>query len=176
MKKFIITLVLAAVPFITFAQTDAFAKFEGVEGIQSLTLNKELFSMFASIGDSATTARTKGYLDAASKLDKVKVYITAEKKYKKQLNNAVADYLKSNPLDLLLSFNDKGSAIKVYVKQGSQESVIKEGLVVIQDSEKRQESIIISFTGEINLNDIKDFQDFKGGKGCKGDKGSKGAK
>jgi len=170
MKKFIITLLLAALPLVTFAQQDAFAKFEGVEGIQSLTLNKELFDMFGSIGDSATTAKTKGYLDAASKIEKVKVYITAEKKYKKQLNNAVADYLKSNPLDLLLSFNDKGSAVKVYAKQGSKESIIREGLVVIEDSQRKQESVIISFTGEINLNDIKDFQDFKG---CKGEKGAK---
>ena len=172
MKKFIITLALAAMPFVTFAQ-DAFARFEGVEGITSMTLNKELFNMFGSIGDSATTAKTKGYLDAASKIDKVKIYSTAEKKYKKQLNNAVTDYLKANPLDLLLSFTDKGAAIKIYVKQGSTESIIKEGLVVIEDSQRKKESVIISFTGELNLNDIKDFKDFKG---CKGDKGNKGAK
>lgn len=176
MKKFIITLLLAVLPFVTFAQTNAFTKFEGVEGIRSLTLNKELFNMFGSIGDSATTAKTKGYLNAASKIDKVKIYSTAEKKYKKQLNNAVADYLKANPLDLLLNFTEKGAAIKIYVKQGSTESIIKEGLVVIEDSQRKKESIIISFTGELNLNDIRDFKGFKGFKGCKGDKGSKGAK
>ncbi len=173
MKKFIITLALAAMPFVTFAQTNAFAKFEGVEGIRSLTLNKQLFSMIGSIGDSATTEKTKGYLDAASKIDKIKIYSTSESKYKKQLNNAVADYLKANPLDLLLSINDKGAAIKIYVKQGSTESIIKEGLVVVEDSQRKKESTIISFTGELNLNDIKDFKDFKG---CKGDKGRKGAK
>lgn len=170
MKKFIITLALAAMPFVTFAQSAAFSKFEDVEGIESITVNKEMFKMFSSIETSAVGEKAESYLDIAEGIDYLKVFTTSEKKYKKQIKEAVADYLKQNPLQELMSITDKGSKIKIYVKQGSEESIIREGLVFIENDEKKEEAVLISFTGSINLNDIKDLKGFKGEKGEKGSK------
>ncbi len=170
MKKFITTLVLAAMPFVTFAQNNAFSKFEDVDGIQSITINKEMFDMFSSIGDSANDEKTKSYFDMAGDIENLKVYITTEKRYKKQIKDAVADYLKGNAMEQLMSISDNGSKIKIYVKQGSSESIIKEGLVFVENDEKKEEAVLISFTGNVNLKDLKDFKGFKGSKGDKGAK------
>ncbi|MCO6148555.1 DUF4252 domain-containing protein [Flavobacterium sp. NRK1] len=170
MKKFITTLVLAAMPFVTFAQNNAFSKFEDVDGIQSITINKEMFDMFSSIGDSASDEKTKSYFDMAGDIENLKVYITTEKRYKKQIKDAVADYLKGNAMEQLISISDNGSKIKIYVKQGSSESIIKEGLVFVENDEKKEEAVLISFTGNVNLKDLKDFKGFKGSKGDKGAK------
>jgi hypothetical protein len=173
MKKFIITLLLAAMPLVTFAQKEAFAKFEGVEGIESITINKKMFEILASVDSSSVGKDVAPYLDTASGLDYVNVFTTSDKKYKKQLKDAVGDYLKTNPLQELISVTDNGSKIKVYVKQGSEESIITEGLVFIENNDKKEEAVLVSFTGNINLNDIKDFKGLKGEKGCKGPKGAK---
>ncbi|MDV6168023.1 DUF4252 domain-containing protein [Flavobacterium sp. DG1-102-2] len=173
MKKFITTVVLAALPFIGFAQTNAFSKFEDVDGIESISINKEMFKMFSSLEDSAKDEKTKSYLDLAGDVESVKVYTTLEKKYKKQLKDAAADYLKVNPLQELVSITDKGSKIKVYVKQGSEESIIKEGLIFIDNDDKKEAAVLVSFTGNINLKDLQDIKDFKGFKGNKGEKGAK---
>ncbi|PZR21497.1 MAG: DUF4252 domain-containing protein [Flavobacterium psychrophilum] len=172
MKKLIATLVLAAMPFVTFAQTNAFSKFDNVEEIANITLNKELFEMVGSV-DSSAVGDAGAYLKTAKGLDRLKILTTSDKKYKKQLRDAVTDYLKVNSLQELLSVNAEGAKVKVYVKQGSTESIITEGLVFVENDNKKDETVLISFTGKIDLNDIKDF---KGLKGCKGDKGSKGAK
>ena len=173
MKKFIITVLLAAMPLVTFAQKDAFAKFEGVEGIENITINKKMFEILASVDSSGIDSNVGQYLDTAKGLEYVKVYSTAEKKYKKQLKDAVGDYLKTSQLQELISITEKGSKIKVYVKQGSEESIIKEGLVFIENDDKKEEAVLVSFTGNINLNDIKEFKGLKGEKGCKGPKGAK---
>lgn len=176
MKKFILTLALAVLPFITFAQKNAFSKFDNIEGIANITLNKELFEMVASIDSSAVGGDATSYMKAAKGVERLKILTTSEKKYKLQLRAALTDYLKANPLQELMSITDKGTKVKIYVKQGSSESIITEGLVFVENDSKKDETVLISFTGNINLNDIKDFKDSKGSKGCKGTKGSKGAK
>lgn len=176
MKKFIITLLLAAMPLVTFAQKNAFSKFDNIEEIANITLNKELFEMVGSVDSSAVGGEAGAYLKTAKGLDRLKILTTSEKKYKKQLRDAVTDYLKVNSLQELLSVNSGGAKVKIYVKQGSSESIITEGLVFVENDNEKDETVLISFTGKIDLNDIKDIKDFKGLKGDKGCKGPKGAK
>jgi hypothetical protein len=173
MKKFIIILALAVVPFITFAQTNAFSKFDNIEGIANITLTKQLFEMIASVDSSSVGGDASGYLKTAKGLERLKVLTTSEKKYKKQLSEAVTDYLKANSLQELVSITDKGAKVKIYVKQGSSENIITEGLVFVENTDKKDETVLISFTGKIDLNDLESLKDIKG---CKGGKGSKGAK
>ncbi|ALM48355.1 hypothetical protein AMR72_05235 [Flavobacterium psychrophilum] len=173
MKKFIITSVLAVLPFVSFAQTTAFNKFEDVEGIQAVSINKEMFDMFRSMDSSAKDEKTKTYMDLAGQVDNVKIFTTSEKKFKKQIKEAVAGYLKQNTLQELMSVSTEGNKVKIYVRQGSSDSIIKEGLVFVENDDRKEDAVLISFTGNVNLNDLKDIKDFKGLKGSKGDKGSK---
>lgn len=173
MKKFIITSVLAVLPFVSFAQTTAFNKFEDVEGIQAVSINKEMFDMFRSMDSSAKDEKTKTYMDLAGQVDNVKIFTTSEKKFKKQIKEAVAGYLKQNTLQELMSVSTEGNKVKIYVRQGSSESIIKEGLVFVENDDRKEDAVLISFTGNVNLNDLKDIKDFKGLKGSKGDKGTK---
>ncbi len=152
MKKFIITAVLAAMPFVTFAQTKAFDKFQDVEGIETVTVNKAMFEM---LGDVKVTGndKTQNYLDMAEKMESLKVFSTREQKHKDAIRATVAEYVKQHPLTELMTANHGGAKIKVYVVQGRQESIIKEGLVFIEDT-KDKEMVLVSFTGNLNLNDI----------------------
>lgn len=153
MKKFIITSILAVAPFIGFAQTTAFDKFKDVDGITSVTLNKELFEMAGNIEVSGNE-KTDKCLSMVKNLDGLKVFTTSEKKHMKNIRNAVSSYLKSNTLSELMSINDKGSKVKIYVKEGAGKADLREALVFVEDDKDKQ-VVLLSFTGNINLNDLK---------------------
>lgn len=167
MKKFIITLLVAALPVVTFAQKTAFDKFDNVKGIEAVTISGDMFKMLGGIQAPQGGDQAQKYLDQVKSLESLKIYTTSEKKYRKELKNAITDYLKQNPLEQLLSLNEKGSVIKVYAKQGADASQLKEVLVFVEDEDAKdgKEAVLISFTGDINLNEI--IKDLKGTKGSK---------
>src|SRR5690606_37666691 len=145
MKKFLITAVLAAMPFIASAQTKAFDKFKDVKGIDFVNVEKDMFKMLSNIDASIENEKTSKYVDMIEGLDNLQVFSSKEKKYRKQLTGAVTDYLKSNPLEELISFSNKDSKIKVYVNQGGEATLI-EGLVFIEDMDDKG-VVLVSFTG-----------------------------
>jgi len=156
MKKFIITAVLAAMPFVTFAQTKAFDKFQDVEGISSMTVNKEMFEMLGEVKVS-DDKKTQGYLDMAENIEGLKVFTTKEKKHKDALRASVAEYVKKSPLTELMSVNQDGQKVKIYAIQGKTESIIKEGLIYVEGAEGK-EMVVVSFTGTLNLADIEELK------------------
>jgi hypothetical protein len=165
MKKFIITLLLAALPAVTFAQS-AFDKFSDVEGIEAVTISGKMFEMLGGVETGDSDADTQKLLNQVKNLDNLKIFTTQEKKYRKEIKTAVTNYLKINALEELMSFSSNGSTTKIYVKQGATASIVKEGLLFIEDADDKQ-VVLISFTGNINLNDLKDLQSHKGIKGAK---------
>lgn len=156
MKKFIITALLAAMPFVTFAQTKAFDKFQDVEGIESMTVTKELFKMIGDVKVSGND-KTQKYFAMADKIEGLKLFSTKDQKHKDAIKASVAAYVKQHPLTELMTANKDGAKIKIYVVQGKKESIIKEGLVFIENS-KDKETVLVSFTGSLDLKDIEGLQ------------------
>ncbi|WP_051200369.1 DUF4252 domain-containing protein [Flavobacterium subsaxonicum] len=165
MKKFIITLLLAALPAVTFAQS-AFDKFSNVDGIEAVTISGKMFEMLGSVEAGDNDAETQKVLNQVKNLDNLKIFSTAEKKYRKEIRTAVTNYLKTNALEELMSVKDGKSTIRIYVKQGASANIVKEGLLFVEDADDKQ-VVLISFTGTLNLNDLKDLKGFKGSKGAK---------
>ncbi|WP_294822533.1 DUF4252 domain-containing protein [uncultured Flavobacterium sp.] len=156
MKKFIMAATMAIMPLAAFAQTKAFDKFQDVEGISSITVNKEMFKMLGDVKIS-DDKKTQSYLDMAENIEGLKVFTTKEQKHKEALKASVAEYVKKNPLTELMAMNQDGSRITVYAVQGKKESVIKEGLIFIEGTGDK-ELVLLSFTGTLNLNDIEAFK------------------
>ena len=64
-------------------------------------------------------------------------------------------YLKSNPLEELMRVNNEGKNVKIYVKSGANEKIVKELLMFIEDpSSKDKQAIVLSLTGNFNLDEI----------------------
>ena len=152
MKKIIITSILAIAPFVGFAQTKAFDKFQNVDGIESVCISKKMFEMAGSIDATGSSEKTKKCLDMVKNIDNLKVFTTSERRHKKDLSNAVASYLKETSLTELLAVNDKDSTVKVFVKEGGKSSAIREALVFVESD---KEVVVVSFTGALDLNDLK---------------------
>lgn len=152
MKKLIITSLLAVVPFLSFAQTNAFDKFQNVDGIESVCISKKLFELAGSIEAKDAGEKAQKCLNMVKNMDNLKIFTTSERKHKKNLSKAVASYLKDTSLTELLAVNDNESKVKVFVKEGGKATEIREALLFVESD---KEVVVMSFTGALDFNDLK---------------------
>ena len=113
------------------------------------------------------------------KLDNLRVFVTANDKKGDEMKAATDKYLKTANLDELMRINEKGKSVKIYVKSGATDSQVKELLMFVEGTGK-EETVLMSLTGDFDLNEISvltDKMNLPGGDDLKkASKGSKGKK
>lgn len=177
MKKLIITAIIALLPTLFFAQP--FAKYEDREDVTSVIVNKKMFEMMGKVKNN----ESQQYLNLIKKLDNLRVFTTENSKTAADMKATANAHIKSAGLEELMRVNDKGQNIKIMVKTGSTETKVKELLMFIEGTGKGNETVLMSLTGEFDLNDISMLTEKmnlpggnelkKAGKGAKGPKGPK---
>ena len=153
MKKVIIVLLLAALPAVTFAQ-NAFKKLRNTEGIAAITINDGGYKMLSDKDKAAVGSVARDYLSNTSHLDNLNVFISSEKKHAGTIKRAMRDYLDENNLEKLVNFEEDGSGISIYIKQGKSGTDSTEMLLFVESKEKH-EAVLISFTGSLGLTEVK---------------------
>ena len=153
MKKFIITIVVALVSNAFFAQS-SFDKYDGQDGVTSIIVNKKMFQMMASVKVDANDKETQQYLNLMRKLDNLKVFTTSSAKLSTDMKLTADKYMKTAGLDELMRINDSGKNVRIWVKSGSTDSQVKELLMFIEDGSKQNETVLMSLTGDFDLNEI----------------------
>lgn len=160
MTKFIVTLVLALVPSLFFAQS-AFDKFEGRDDITSVSVNKKTFEMLGDIKVDAKESKGKDpkdlskYLGMADKIENLKVLTTSSVKATAELKSTFESYRKKENLEQLMKVNDGGKNVQIYVKSGKTASQAKEFLIFVEGGDKiGDETVLVSLVGDIDLKDI----------------------
>ncbi len=154
MKKIVITTVLALAPFFTFAQ-NVFDQFNDVEGIETVSISGALFDMIGDIATKEAGKEADKIKDQIKNISSFKMYTTSEKKYRKEMSKVADAYIKSSNLEQLMSINNDGSKIRIYVRQEAGTELIKEGVVFIDDADDK-ELMLLAFTGSIDLKGITD--------------------
>lgn len=153
MKKFILTIVVALVSNAFFAQT-AFDKYDGQDGVTSIVVNKKMFQMMASVKVDANDKETQQYLNLMRKLDNLKVFTTTSTKLSADMKLTADKYVKTAGLEELMRVNDSGKNVRILVKSGLSGSQVKELLMFIEEGSKDNETVLMSLTGDFNLNEI----------------------
>lgn len=163
MKKVILIIVIALMPFVTNAQTSVFDKFDGNEEVTTMVVSKKAFQLMAKLGGGAADAEAKEYVDMVGNLDGLKVFTTENKSIANDMQNTVGAYLKSSKLEELFRVNDKEANVRIYVREGRDDDHVKELLMFVngigkhmKESEigRNAEAVILSLTGDIDLNKI----------------------
>lgn len=184
MRKFIIATAFAFLPILTFAQ-GAFDKFDGQDDVTSIIVNKKMFDLMSKVKMDASDKEAQQYLSLIKKLDNLKVFTTKSTRVENEMKSTAASYIKTAGLEELMRINESGRNIKILVKSGSTDSQVRELLMFIEGA-KGDDTVLMSLTGNFDLNEISTLTDkmrFPGGdelkkatKGNKGPKGSKGPK
>lgn len=175
MKKLLITFVLAIMPALFFGQA-SFDKFDGQDDVTSVIVNKKMFQMMGNVKNK----ESQQYLDLIKKLDNLKVFTTTSSRVTSEMKAAADGYIRTAGLEELMRINDKGQNIKIMVKSGSGPTQVRELLMFIEGSGKGNETVLMSLTGNFDLNEVSVLTDKMGIPGGddikKATKGSKGTK
>ena len=95
------------------------------------------------------------YLNMIKNIESLRVFATESLEVAVQMEAAVKSYLKTANLEELMRVKDGDSNVIIYVKEGKSEDFVKELFMFVKDSDKTsKESVIISLTGEIDLNQV----------------------
>lgn len=176
MIRFIITLVLALVSQVLFSQ-NVFEKFENNDEVTTVIVSKKMFEMMGKVKVDSKDPQTQQFLNLVKKLENLKVYTTSNLKVGAELKLAAEKYLKSANLEELMRINDSGKNVRILIKTGAKDTQVKELFMLIEGSAKDKETVILSLTGDFDLNEISaltDQMNLPGGDELK--KASKGKK
>lgn len=152
MKNFIITLVFAFVTHAFYAQ-GAFDKFDGQDDVTSVIVNKKMFDIMSKVKVDASDKETQQYMHLIKKLDNLKVFTTKNTKIEADMKLTADKYIKTANLEELMRINDSGKNVKIYVKSGATDTKIKE-LFMFIDGAKNEDTVLLSLTGNFDLNEI----------------------
>lgn len=154
MKKIGLVIAFLWVSTVSFAQA-AFDKFDDKEGVTSVVVTKKMFEMMSKVKVDAKDKDTQQYLNLLKKLENLKVFSTANAKVGADMKATVNNYLKSNPLEELMRVNNDGRNVKVYIKSGANENIVKELLMLVEGANmKDADTILLSLIGNFSLDEI----------------------
>jgi len=153
MKKLFIAM-FALMPALFFGQA-AFDKFDGQEEVTSVIVTKKMFQMMGNVKNK----ENQQYLDLIKKLDNLKVFTTLNSKLSADMKATADKHIKSSGLEELMRVNDKGQNIRIMVKSGATETQVRELLMFIEGSGKGNETVLMSLTGNFDLNEISALTD-----------------
>jgi len=149
-NKIILAAFLVMSAWVTNAQSQ-FDKFEDIEGVTSVIVTQKAFSLMSKIGSESDDE----YLNMIKNIESLRVFATESLEVAVQMEAAVKSYLKTANLEELMRVKDGDSNVIIYVKEGKSEDFVKELFMFVKDSDKTsKESVIISLTGEIDLNQV----------------------
>ncbi|WP_281540439.1 DUF4252 domain-containing protein [Maribacter aestuarii] len=163
MKKIIITIVTVMVCYTGFSQS-MFDKYEDLDNVSAVVVNQSMFRLLANIDVEVDEPEAKDFMDIAKSLKNLKVFITEDKDISADMMVTMNKYLKSNSLEELMRVKDKDANVKFYIKQGKDADHVSELLMFvtgIKDSGvdinvngRKFETVLLSLTGDIDLNKI----------------------
>ena len=151
MIKFVTTLVVFLVSTIMFGQS-VFDKFDGQEEVSTIIVNKKMFEMMSKV--KANDKETQQYVNLLKKLDNLKVFITSSSKQTAEMRATADKYLKTAGMDELMRISDGGKNVKIYMRSGANDSIVKELFMFIEGNAKDNETVLFSLTGNFNLDEI----------------------
>ena len=161
MKKIIFLIAIVIFPLSNYAQTSIFDKFEDMDDVTTVVVTQEAFKMLARFKGGGEEGQE--YLEMVQNLESFRVFTTENLEVATQMNNVVSQYLKSSKLVELMRVKDDDTNVKIYVRQGKDENHVSELLMFVSgagkymkdsDSPVKAESVILSLTGDIDLNKI----------------------
>lgn len=161
MRKLTVVLLVAVLPSLGFSQS-IFDKYEDMDNVGSVIVNKGMIDLVSKIGALDDDAEAREFVEVAKGLQGVKVFMTEDEGVSLDMSKTVKQYLKSSKLEELMRVKDKDVNVKFYVKNGKNENHVTELLMFVSGMEnveighngRKLETVLVSLTGDIDLNKI----------------------
>lgn len=168
MKKTLIVFAFAMLlmPLTAMAQNDIFAKYSDNSDVTYVSIKPKMFQMLAKMDIEADDKESQGYIDMVNSITSFKTIATDNKSIAGDITKWVKS--RSNSLEELMEVKDDGMIVKFYVKEGKDsdhvaellmfvnglDGMMKDSDVTINGKKRSIETVVISLTGNIDLNQV----------------------
>ena len=161
MKKVLLIAVMAVLPLTGFSQS-IFDKFEDLDEVTSVVINKNMFNLLVKMDVDVDDPEAREFMDIAQSLSGLKVFVTEDSAISADMKATVDKYLRNNSLEELMRVKDKDANVKFYVKSGKDEDHVSELLmfvtgisnVDVEINDRKIETVLLTLTGDIDLTKI----------------------
>ena len=145
MRKIIVVVALF-ISSLLVAQSEL-AKYDGKDGIESITVTKKMFDLMSKVKVDAKDAEAQRYLNLLKKLDNLEAYSTAKPKLASDLNASAATIAKANGLTQVASTTYEG-------KSDASETNLKAVLITVNGDFNGYKTSVLSIKGDFPLSEI----------------------
>ena len=167
MKNKLIVFVMAImlIPITGMAQKDIFEKYSDNSDVTYVSIKPKMFQMIAKMGIDIDDPEAKAYMDMVKSITSFKTVITDKSEISADITKWVTS--RSRALEELMEVKDDGTEVKFYVKEGKDSDHVKELLIFVNGIDKVMEdkieingkkrnieTVVVSLTGDIDLNEI----------------------
>jgi len=168
MKKSLILFAFAILmmPLTAMAQKDIFAKYSDNNDVTYVSIKPKMFQMLAKMDISIEDKESQEYIDMVNSITSFKTIATDDKSIAADITKWVKS--RSNSLEELMEVKDDGMVVKFYVKEGKDsdhvaellmfvnglDAMMKDSDITINGKKRSIETVVISLTGNIDLNQI----------------------
>lgn len=168
MKKSLIVFAFAILlmPLTAMAQNDIFTKYSGNDDVTYVSIKPKMFQMLAKMDIETDDADAQEFLKMVNSITSFKTMATDNKTIANDIKKWVSG--RSGALEELMEVKDNGMVVKFYVKEGKDQdhvaellmfvngldAVMKDNDISINGKKRSLETVVISFTGDIDLNQI----------------------
>ena len=173
MKNKLIVLVMAIMlmPIAGMAQKNIFEKYSDNADVTFVSIKPKMFQMIAKMGINVDDAEAQAYMDMVKSITSFKTIVTDNKAISADISKWVSS--RSSSLEELMEVKDDGTDVKFYVKEGKDVDHVKELLIFVNGVDKAMkgqgveingetrkiETVVVSLTGDIDLNEISKLTD-----------------
>ncbi len=152
MRKELVAFLFLLVTHSFFAQT-VFDQFEGIAGVDVVTINKKMFDLMSKVKLDTSDKETQQYMNLIKKIDHLKVYRTQNERISIQMRLTTEKYAKTAGLEDLISASEGGKKVKILGRQSVDETKLKELLLFVEGN-KTDDTVLMTITGDFDLNEV----------------------
>ncbi|QNM86407.1 DUF4252 domain-containing protein [Polaribacter pectinis] len=163
MKKIILLIALIVTPMVTSAQS-FFDKLEDMDGVDVVVVTKDAFEMISKFKNvKIEDNETLKVFEMIQELKELKVFSTDDAGIANQMDVMVKTAIKTQNLTEFMRVKSDDSRVKIYMKTGKNKDYVSEVLMFVKGVNKKTkedvDSVIISLTGNIDINKLSDLAD-----------------
>ena len=142
------------------AQSSIFDKFEDYDDVTTVVVTQKAFQMLKKISDDSQEG--KEFNNLVSGLKDLKVFTTEKESIAQEMKGTFTKYIQKSKLSELMRVKDKDANVKIYVREGRDADHVSEFVMLVDQfhtNSPEKQMVIISLTGDIDLNNISKITD-----------------
>ena len=136
-----------------------FDQLEESDKIGTVTINKGMLGIVASISADEADDETKDFIELAKSIREIKVFVSEDDSASQLMKSTAKGYIKKSRLESLMKVKDDDTNVDFYVREGKDDDHVKEMVMLVSGMEDKGkgpnfETVLVTMTGDIDLSKI----------------------